>query len=252
MHPLTFWNRSLIVEHLDAQTESLSCGLAYIYCDFNKRETQTPFILLSSMLEQLLRQLGGDSIPPEVTTLYELHKKHDTRPALAEIVNVLRRVCQCSDAVRVIIDALDECSPSEEAALDVVSAVLDLGSTVRLLCTSRPSMIFGSYFRGLDAKVVEIAAQSDDIRTFIEANIPRQPRLVRHVRSDPSLKEDIVAAIIEQSRGMYGALLLKNADSSQLTKIEPGSSSQPYISSLCHERSAVVRFAILWPHCRRP
>lgn len=149
-------SRSLVVEHLEGHEAVPDLGLAYIYCDFSQREAQTPLRLLSSIAEQLLRRRDRDMLPPEVLSLYNLHKKHGTRPTLTHITEVLAHVCSQLTVVRIVIDALDECSYSEEATLELISAVLDMGSNVRLLCTSRASLLLGSYFQDLDAAILQI------------------------------------------------------------------------------------------------
>jgi hypothetical protein len=101
---------------------------------------------------------------------------------------------------RIVVDALDECAVSDHGALRFISAVRSLGSSVKLLCTSRYSTVFESYFVG--AETLEITAKSDDIRIFLNAQIEQQSGLARHVRADPNLKDDIITAIIEETHGM--------------------------------------------------
>lgn len=193
-------DRSLVIGHLERATADSKDTLAYIYCDYHDREAQTPFALLSSVLEQIVRRISGDTLPPEVLSLYETHKKYATRPTLTEIGGVLRKICSSLKAVHIVIDALDECSESEDAAIDVVSNILAIGPTVRLLCTSRFSRTFETFFQ--DKQRIEISARDEDIRTFVKARLQEQTRLSRQVSADPTLQEDIVKSIIEVSQGM--------------------------------------------------
>lgn len=201
MLPLMWPGSSLIVDHLEGQHTSSERTFAYTYCDYNQRKAQTPMALLSSLFEQMLRRTSCDTLPSEVSSLYALHKKYDTRPTLAQITDILRKICSPYKAVHVVIDALDECAESEESALDFISAVLALGSNMRLLCTSRFSTIFDTFFE--KATRLEISARSEDIRMFLEVRIHQQSRLSRHVRADSTLEEEIITTIIEESHGMY-------------------------------------------------
>lgn len=132
--------------------------------------------------------------------LYRSHQKYGTRPTLTQINGTLRKLISNFKIFYVIVDALDECAESEEDAIRFVSVVSSLGSQVKLLCTSRFSSTFDGYFK--DSERLEISAQKGDIRMFLDSHISQQHRPSRHVRVDPSLKEDIIGAIIEESQGM--------------------------------------------------
>jgi hypothetical protein len=108
-------------------------AVADIYCDYQNREAQTPLNLISSILEQVARHSSGDALPAALLSLYESHKKYDTRPTLTEICAVLGKICSSLKAVWVVLDALDECCESVDEALDVVSNILAIGPPVRFV-----------------------------------------------------------------------------------------------------------------------
>lgn len=140
------------------------------------------------------------TLPSEVALLYRSHQKYGTRPTLTQITAALRKLISNFEIFYVVVDALDECAESEEDSIRFVSVISSLGSQVKLLCTSRFSSTFDGYFK--DYERLEISAQKGDIRMFLDSHIQQQHRLSRHVRADPSLKEDIIGAIIEESEGM--------------------------------------------------
>lgn len=200
---LLIWkDSSLIVDCLESQQISQSdTASAFIYCDYDKRDSQTPLGLVSSLLEQVLRRESGDGLPAEVSALYALHKKYNTRPTLRQITELFGKVCSHYTAVYVIVDALDECAGTEELALEFIKAVRALGVNVKLMCTSRFSTAFDAFFG--QATRLEISARSEDIRTFLKAHIQQHYRLSAHVRADTSLEEEIITAITEEAQGMY-------------------------------------------------
>ena len=173
---------------------------SYIYCDHNQRHEQTQTALLSSLLQQTLQQSTTGTLPPEISSLYNLHQKYGTRPTLSQITENLRRLLSKLRVVYIIIDALDECAENEEEALAFVSTVCSLGSQVKVLCTSRPSATFKTYFEG--STTLSISARDDDIRMFLEAQIQQHHKLQRHTKGDPTLGEDIVTSVIQESQGM--------------------------------------------------
>ncbi|RFU72749.1 serine threonine- kinase chk2 [Trichoderma arundinaceum] len=191
---------SLIINHLEQEPPDSRSFCSYIYCDYNQRSSQSNVTLLSSLLQQVLQNSSSEVLPSEVETLYSQHQKYNTRPTLAQITEILGKLVSTFETFHVVIDALDECAESEEEALRFISAVSSLGSSVKILCTSRSSSIFDSYFN--TASKIEISAQEEDIRTFLSACIQNQSRLSKHVRSDPTLKDDITGAIIQESQGI--------------------------------------------------
>ena len=70
-----------------------------------------------------------------------------------------------------------------------------------MLCTSRFLTTFEEYFS--QATKLQISAQNDDIAKFLEAQISQKYRLLRHVRADPKLKDEIIETIIKESQGMW-------------------------------------------------
>ncbi|KAK4059226.1 hypothetical protein Trihar35433_11113 [Trichoderma harzianum] len=192
---------SLIINHLEQEPPQENTFCSFIYCDYNQRSAQTQVSLLSSILQQILQNYSGDFLPSEVVTLYNQHQKYKTHPTLAQITEILGKLISTFETFHVVVDALDECAESEEDALRFISAVSSLGSSVKILCTSRSSSIFDAYFSA--AARIEISAQQADITTFITACLQDQVRLSKHVVKDASLKDDIIGAIIQESQGMF-------------------------------------------------
>ncbi|KAK3305076.1 uncharacterized protein B0T15DRAFT_396946, partial [Chaetomium strumarium] len=160
---------SLVIDHLERQNAAPGNVWAYIYCDYSRRQEQAPAALLSSMLQQVVQRRTTKALPAEVLSLHQGHKKHGTRPTLAQVTATLRALTAPLATFHVVVDALDECTESEEDALRFISAVRSLGSSVKLLCTSRFSSIFGNYFDS--AVKLEISAQSGDIGIFLESQL---------------------------------------------------------------------------------
>ncbi|KAF3063189.1 DNA damage response protein kinase DUN1 [Trichoderma lentiforme] len=192
---------SLIINHLEQEPPQENTFCSFIYCDYHQRSAQTQVALLSSILQQILQNYSGDVLPSEVVTLYNQHQKYKTHPTLTQITEILGKLVSTFEMFHVVVDALDECAESEEDALRFISAVSSLGSSVKILCTSRSSSVFDAYFS--TASKIEISAQQADITTFITACLQDQVRLSKHVAKDAGLRDDIIGAIIQESQGMF-------------------------------------------------
>ncbi|KAK3292991.1 uncharacterized protein B0H64DRAFT_204172 [Chaetomium fimeti] len=192
---------SLIIDNLEREHGFHDTICTYVYCNYTKRQEQTAVALLSSLLQQVLQHITTTTVPVEIQSLYQLHKKHGTRPTLAQVTDILRILTASFSVFRVVVDALDECAESDDDALRFIAAVRSLGPSVQLLCTSRFSTVFERYFDG--AQRIEISAQSEDIRIYLDSQIQQQPGLARHVRADSSLKDEIIDAIVGEFHGMF-------------------------------------------------
>jgi hypothetical protein len=90
-------------------------GIAYIYCNFWRKDDQKAEDLLASLLKQLAQE--WPSLPDIVKDLYSRHKDKRTRPLLEEISRALQSVAAMYSRVFVIVDALDECQVSDSCRL---------------------------------------------------------------------------------------------------------------------------------------
>ncbi|KAJ6099060.1 serine/threonine-protein kinase chk2 (cds1) [Penicillium canescens] len=187
----------------------------YIYCNYERQKEQTSAALLSSILQQILQHSTSDTMPLEVLSLYNSHKKYGTRPTLTQLSDLLIKLASAFETLFVVIDALDECAVSEEEALQLLSIIRSIGPQVKILCSSRFSTTFEAYFASTEK--LEIYAQTKDIRLFLDSGIGLQSRLSKHVRADPSLKAHIIDSITEECKGMF--LLAKLHLESLSTKI---------------------------------
>jgi hypothetical protein len=193
-------DRSVVIDHLETKQCSMDTLCTFYYCEYNERNDQTVVNLLSSLLQQLLHQLPNQNLPPDLVSLYNLHKRYDTRPTVSQIKAIFEKETSRLDKVYVILDALDEYAESYEEALEVVSTIRSLSSRIKLLCTSRSSAVFDSYFEGCAA--LKVSAKKDDIEAYLTSHLQKHHRLTKHVRADPKLKDDIVNTISNECRGM--------------------------------------------------
>jgi hypothetical protein len=82
-------------------------GVAYLYCNFRRKDEQKAQDLLISILKQLSEEQS--SLLDSVKSLYDKHKEKRTRLSLDEISRTLQSVSGTYSRVIIIVDALDEC-----------------------------------------------------------------------------------------------------------------------------------------------
>lgn len=136
----------------------------------------------------------------DVKSLYNQHSRERTRPSLPEYIRLLQAHIQRFSRVFIVVDALDECS-EDNGVRDLFLAQLRyLLPNIRLLVTSRDITSLGHAFE--DATRLEIRANEDDMRTYLQVRIEEQALLRSHIKDDPSLKDTIINTIINKANGM--------------------------------------------------
>lgn len=190
---------SIVVDHLcDTFQNEADIGIAYLYCNYRRKEEQNPEYLLLSLIKQLVQELP--SVPEKVKSLYEHHKYKRTRPSFDEISTVLQSVVVNYSRVFIIIDALDECHDSDGYRRKVLSEIFSLQnkSEANLFATSRFIPEITKQFEG--SIFLEILASDEDVERYLDGKMPQlRPFISRNL----ALQEEIKTKIINAVDGMY-------------------------------------------------
>ncbi len=199
---------SIVIDHLTKLFQGDgTVGLAYIYCNFRRKEEQNANNLLSSLLKQLSQSLSP--LPTAVRDLYHQHQRHQTRPTWDEISCTLHSVTKSYAKVFIVVDALDECQVSDGGRNKVLSAMFRLQAEygANIFATSRfvPEITekFDNSIR------LEIRATREDVMRYLQGHIDELPSFVRRNRL---LQEDITTQIADAVNGMYGHNCIENMD----------------------------------------
>ncbi|KAJ6574262.1 hypothetical protein B0H19DRAFT_1341329, partial [Mycena capillaripes] len=187
---------SMIVSHLSgANFKDKNIGVACAYLNYKEAEDQTLVKLLAGLWRQLI--LGRDIGSAKM--LYQQHHEKRTTPTPDEVFNVLHAAILEFSKVYVIIDAVDEYPETQRQIL--LEYIALLGSTVNLMITSRPHIAPDSTIPNPD--ILEIRANEEDIRRYVDAQIYMSLRLKRHVQNCADLREEIHSKITSTVDGMF-------------------------------------------------
>ncbi|RYP45026.1 hypothetical protein DL768_008576 [Monosporascus sp. mg162] len=189
---------SIVVDDLDWRFYAENTvGIAYIYCNFNRKDEQKPEDLISSLLKQLLQR--QPSLPPTLRDLYDRHFLKRTRPTLDEVSRILQSVAALFSRVFIIVDALDECQTSDDCRRQFLSEVFNLRTKAKanVFATSRPiPEVTGNF---TDSLTIEVRASEGDIRRYLNG---RMPQLARFVLERSDLQDEISSSIVEAADGI--------------------------------------------------
>jgi hypothetical protein len=148
----------------------------------------------------LLKQLAQDhtAVYDIVKSLYRNHELRGTRPIFQEFQEIFQLAIKTFFKVFIVVDALDECSGSTREELP--RALRSLADNISLLVTSRYLSSIKQEFEGV--KHLDIRASDQDVRKYIESQIPLLPFLKIHVAKEAALLKEIVEALIGKMDGM--------------------------------------------------
>lgn len=173
---------------------------AFIYINYKEQDGQTVAKLVGSILQQLVQR--KTRVPREILTLYERHVRTRTRPSVGELTKLIRAEIDGYSKAFIFIDAMDECAEANGVRLDFLEQLRDLlqHPKIRLMITSRHMNGIRENFSYV--LELEIMASDRDLRQYIEARIPKEPRLARHVKGDRALQELIINTLAANAKGM--------------------------------------------------
>ncbi|KAJ7088325.1 hypothetical protein C8R44DRAFT_531415, partial [Mycena epipterygia] len=186
---------SIVVDHLRTELESHNIGVAVIYLNHKETTGHSPSKLLASLWRQLVFM---KPIWSALRQLYGKHREPRTRPSLDEDHAVLCSINAHYSKVFILVDALDE-YPEEKRDV-LLQHLRALGPSVNLLVTSRPHIAIDHV---ISFETLEVRALEVDIRKYVEGQILRSPRLSKHIKHSPDLRETIEASIVQRSDGMF-------------------------------------------------
>jgi hypothetical protein len=161
---------SIVVDDLTTRfSNDPSVGIAYVYCNFRRRDEQKAEELFASLLKQLTQ--GQSSLPDTVKSLHDKHKDKRTRPSFEELSEALQSVVAIYPRVFIVVDALYECQAFNGCRAKLLSEVVNLQAKYQanLFATSRFIPEITEKFEG--SIVLEIRATAEDVRRYIDGHM---------------------------------------------------------------------------------
>jgi hypothetical protein len=190
---------AIVIDDLTTRFQNdSSTGIAYLYCNFQRKDKQKAQDLLASLLKQLSQERS--SLPESVKALYDQHRDKRTRLSFEEISRALYSVATTYLRVFIIVDALDECQLSEGCRTTFLTEIFNLQAKSRanIFATSRFIPEITERFEG--SMSLEIRASEHDVRRYVDGHMSHLPSFVGR---SPDLQEEIKAEIVKAVDGMY-------------------------------------------------
>jgi hypothetical protein len=170
-------------------------GIAYLYCNFRRKDEQKAEDLLASLLKQLSQERS--SLPDCIKFLYDKYKEKRTRPALDEISRTLQSIANMFSRVIIIVDALDECQVFNGCRTTFLTEIFSLQTKTRanLFTTSRYIPEITESFK--DSIIFEIRAHDEDVQQYLDGRISQSGQKLLQ-----TYRKEIMTEIIKAVDGM--------------------------------------------------
>ncbi|MCJ1472374.1 hypothetical protein MMC13_001021 [Lambiella insularis] len=191
---------SVIINHLTTENPSGDVGIAYVYCSYKERDTQTADRLKASLARQLICQ--QPALYQLLLDIYHKHRNGQTSMSPRDLAKILDDIVTSFKKVFLIVDGMDECSEKSRDSFLARLARLQNHSNACLLVTSRPNC-YSVSAQIADIKEVEIRASSQDARNYLASRITDSERLSRFTRENPGLQESMIDTVVTKSAGMF-------------------------------------------------
>ncbi|KAF7950816.1 uncharacterized protein EAE97_002368 [Botrytis byssoidea] len=211
---------SAVIESLCQESSSMGTAalVAYFYCSRNTAEPEraNPEEVLRSILEQVSSNTAELPIRKPVVEVYKNLKKENRglspqeRLSLDETTEVLLKILQV-DPFYVVIDALDECDPSERYSLiESLKTIIDKSaSVVKIFISSRRDNDILSQFEESPCISIQPSHISKDIENYVKKEVfeaMEKKRIVKGKllpKEKKKIEQQITQTLIDESQGMF-------------------------------------------------
>ncbi|KAB2104390.1 hypothetical protein AG0111_0g7901 [Alternaria gaisen] len=179
-------------------------AVAFFYCDYKNIRSQDVVQILSSLASQLARQHESS---------FQLLKGYDNKirpqnqlrrsPEVEELVDLLRKMSDLFEDVRLIVDGLDECTENAGEVANTLRSLGDGHAVISLCLLSRDEIDIRAELEDPMFGHIEIAAHTEDIEHYVRTEIEERLKRKKLRLKSSDLKDEIVHQLVTRAKGMF-------------------------------------------------
>ncbi|KAK5710089.1 hypothetical protein LTR17_019202 [Elasticomyces elasticus] len=199
---------TVIIEHLGElkkQDDSLIVAVIYFYFDFSDETKRTVDSMARSLISQCSCQ--SKSAQRQLDQHFQSHVEGNKQPPTGALLATLLSILEHMGQIRIVLDALDECTTRKELLQWIEGLVAPRAKTLQVIVTSRKEhdieLGISSWARVDESLSLQGAAVNDDIRAYVEARIEDPRSDLKRWRSRPDVKAEITSKLMEKAKGMF-------------------------------------------------
>ncbi|KAI8683159.1 hypothetical protein NCS56_00439800 [Fusarium sp. Ph1] len=194
---------SVIQEALTRSHDAPGIGAAFFFCDYKDPSTWNTANILGAIASQLARQ-KEEAFDILAEYYVELHPPHGL-PKTPDSDELRARISQMSehfDQTLMAVDGLDECGDEAEGVVDILREVADYSERVSMALFSRDHLNIRIRL-DQDYEIIHIAAQTEDIRIYVGAELEKRIKTRRLQLNDMTMKSEIAEILVNRAEGMF-------------------------------------------------
>jgi hypothetical protein len=172
-------------------------GVAYVYFNYKQQVSQTPSLIYTSLLAQLLTQ-----IPDLQSPIEELYEKSGCGKKKPQTEDILKLLSNATNSTKVFLafDALDEASDSTRAILLKQLQCLEDGKeSLQVLMTSRPNVEVKVPVEKV--RLIDVTARESDLKMFLRARLEENIEL-QDIEDPRTVIPQIIEGVLSHAAGM--------------------------------------------------
>ena len=174
------------------QRTSPNVAVAYFYCDYKDLATQEPQKVLGSLVQQIARQ--DEQSLARIQRFHELHaqdRKTNVEYDCQDLCNLIVEVSNDYDCTMIVVNGLDECGVHAGQMTEfLVSLNNDKeGANIKFIFLSRDELDIPNCLN--DYHTIPIAAESSDLRLYVDTETNSRTRKRKLNIKAPGLKEHV-------------------------------------------------------------
>ncbi|KAL8993605.1 MAG: hypothetical protein Q9169_006219 [Polycauliona sp. 2 TL-2023] len=194
---------SSAIEYVKKKVKSEDVGLAYFYCDYKETRKQEPSKLLCTLLSQLARQ--HKTVFQRLQTFAQERVKEN--PASVPRHDELRSnfatfLEGAFKHVVLIVDAIDE-SSGRACMISDLKTFSKHCPFIKILVSSREELDITKAFKSFPQLKIKNTDVSDDIDSFVKAEVAARIREHELTIRRPELQQTICDRLVGRSEGMF-------------------------------------------------
>ena len=190
-----------IIEEISTRTRQKGSALAYFFGDYKDPTTHDPSNIIASLAGQLAAQ--DEECYAVAKALFEEDNASEgtaTSPSIERLCECLRSMMITLEDAYVVVDALDECA-NRRPVLEILHSLNDFeNDCVKTLFTGREELDIQTALH--DYEKLSIAANSLDLRLYVDSEITTRCKNGTLRIRDPALQEEIRERLVKEADGM--------------------------------------------------
>lgn len=195
---------SIIQEALTRSHEAGRVGVGFFFCDYRHSITCEPSSILGALASQIARQKDEayNILREYYDKLHPAKKLPEEAPDPEELRAKLCSMTELFEQTLIIIDGLDECGDTADAVLHILIELAEYGTGVSMALFSRDHDNIRFQLEEADFNHIPVAAQKEDIRLYVGAEIEKRIQSRDLQLGDMHMKEEIMGILVERAKGM--------------------------------------------------